>query len=135
MRFALLLPLALLAACVTTPAAPSLAGSYWSLVSLPGRDITTATRHPSLGFEPGRAHGSTGCNGWGAPYTQNGNDLHFGPAITTKMACVTGMDVESAFSSAITNTAHVSIEGDTLTLRDSSGAELARFTRSVPMGS
>lgn len=131
--------LLLLAACTTTQtAAPSLAGTAWTLQTLPGQTVNTAQHAPSLDFETSRAHGSAGCNSWSADFTQSGANLRFGSPLHTMMACVNGMDVERAFMSAIDATRSAGVAGDVLVLRDGSGRELARFFRSsnaVPPGS
>ena len=127
----------LLAACTTTQAAPAapLSGTNWTLQSLPGMDVSTSMHHPSVGFEAGRAHGNAGCNAWSADYTQDGSKLHFGQAMHTMMACVGGMDVERAFTSAIDYTTRAEVSDNQLILRDDSGHELARFTREAVQGS
>lgn len=126
----------LLAACTTTQAAPApLAGSNWTLQSLSGENVGATQRAPSLDFTADRANGSTGCNAWSAGYTQSGSKLHFGVAMHTMMACVNGMDVERAFTSAIDHTTRAEVSDDVLILRDDGGHELARFARAAPQGS
>jgi heat shock protein HslJ len=73
-----------------------------------------------------RAGGSAGCNSYGAPYTLSGNQLSFGPAISTKMACEQGMDVETAFLAMLSQVRSYQATDSSLTLLGSTG-ELARF--------
>ena len=40
-----------------------------------------------LRFREGRIEGKAGCNGFGGPYTQDGERLQPGPLISTRMAC------------------------------------------------
>ena len=73
-----------------------------------------------------RAGGNAGCNGYGAPYTLSGSQLTFGPAISTKMACEQGMEVETAFLGMLANVTSYQATDSSLTLMGSTG-ELARF--------
>lgn len=129
----------LLAACTTTAGSgatpPNLVGTTWSLTSLPGASIEAAPRHPTLIFGEGRANGSAGCNAWSSGYTQNGADVRFNAPLMTRMACVSGMDVEQRYIAAIEAARHAEVSGDALILRGESNQEVARFARSVPQGS
>ena len=82
----------------------------------------------TLRFDPTeqRASGNAGCNRYSGPYTLGGNQLSFGPAISTKMACEQGMDVETAFLSMLANVTSFQATDSSLTLKGSTG-ELARF--------
>jgi heat shock protein HslJ len=73
-----------------------------------------------------RASGNAGCNRYTGPYTLSGNQLSFGPAISTKMACAEGMDVETAYLSMLPNVTSYQATDSSLVLMGASG-ELARF--------
>jgi heat shock protein HslJ len=73
-----------------------------------------------------RAAGFAGCNQYSATYTMAGDSLHFGPAISTKMACAEGDSLERAFLSIVPEVSNYQATDSTLTLAGSSGP-LARF--------
>jgi len=68
-----------------------------------------------------RASGHAGCNRYTGPYTLSGNQLTFGPAISTKMACAEGMDVETAFLSMLPNVTGFAATDSSLTFSGGSG--------------
>ena len=73
-----------------------------------------------------RASGDAGCNRYSGPYYLTSDSLAFGPAISTKMACDQGMDVETAFLSMLPNVRSYEANDSSLTLLGSAGP-LARF--------
>ena len=73
-----------------------------------------------------RAGGNAGCNHYSGPYTLAGNQLTFGPAISTKMACEQGMNVETAFLGMLANVTSYRATDSSLTFMGPAG-ELARF--------
>ena len=73
-----------------------------------------------------RASGNAGCNRYSGPYTLSGSQLTFGPAISTKMACAEGMDVETAYLSMLPNVTSYQATDSSLVLMGA-GGELARF--------
>jgi heat shock protein HslJ len=75
-----------------------------------------------------RAFGNAGCNRYSGPYTLAGDQLTFGPAISTKMACNEGMDVENAFLAMLPSVKSYTATDTSLTLVGDSGP-LARFAR------
>jgi copper homeostasis protein (lipoprotein) len=120
------------AGCATHSAAaadPPLLDTRWALVRLGDTPLAadTSQREPYLVLrhEDGRAGGSLGCNGMNGSYTLDGGHLHFGPLMSTKMACVKGMDVEQAFGQALEQTARWKISGRQLELLDDAGQVLA----------
>ena len=80
----------------------------------------------TLASAEGRASGDAGCNQYSGPFTLSGNQLTFGPAISTKMACEQGMDVETAFLSMLNDVRTYQATDSSLTLRGASGP-VARF--------
>jgi len=73
-----------------------------------------------------RGGGFAGCNRYSAPYRMHGDSLSFGPAISTKMACTEGMDLERRFLVALPVITTFSRTDSTLTLSGPSGP-LAQF--------
>jgi putative lipoprotein len=110
--------------------APSIVEREWALVTLgdsaapPGSGGKPATiRFDSAAS---RAAGFAGCNRYGASYTVAGDSLHFGPAISTKMACAGGDALERAYLAIIPEVTGFRATDSTLTLTGSSG-QLAKF--------
>lgn len=73
-----------------------------------------------------RASGNAGCNGYSGPFTLSGNQLTFGPAVSTEMACDQGMDVETAFLAMLNEVRTYAATDSSLALEGTSGS-LARF--------
>lgn len=129
------LTIVLLAGCVTAgggPSADALGGRDWRLVEIAGQPAVGAGTGKAafLRFEPdsGRVVGSTGCNRLSGTFTRNGAELKFGPAITTKMACLDAgvMQQETELLGVLEATRAHEIAGDTLSLTGEGGT-LARF--------
>lgn len=132
-----LLMLAAVVACAT-PASRSasipLERTHWRLMDVKGEPAVAeaeGAREAYLQFGPdrGRVVGSTGCNRLSGSFTRDGAELRFGPAATTRMACLNPQAVtqEQAFLSALRSTQRHEISGDTLSLIGRTGT-LARFT-------
>lgn len=112
------------------PATAAITDREWSLIQLGensspkgngGKPVTM-----TLASAETRASGNAGCNRYSGPYTLSGSGLTFGPAISTKMACNEGMDVETAFLGMLPNVTSYQATDSSLTLMGSSGP-LARF--------
>jgi heat shock protein HslJ len=112
------------------PAATGITDREWTLVQLGenasplgngGKPVTL-----TLASAEARASGNAGCNRYSGPYTLSGRNLTFGPAISTKMACAQGMDVETAYLSMLPNVTSFQATDSSLVLMGASG-ELARF--------
>lgn len=130
-----LVALATLLACTPATQQPSghqLEGTYWRLIELNGRPAVAAEsgRSAYLRFEKDSARvvGSTGCNRLTGSYKHDAEVLRFGPAATTRMACLDAQlnDQETGFLKALNDTNRQLITGDTLTLVGPTG-RLARF--------
>ena len=132
--------LAALAAC-TTPGAASrtpapLENTTWRLVELSGSPSLDGEGARAAGLEfladGGRVAGSTGCNRLTGTFTRTGEELRFGPAATTRMACVDQrlMTQEQTFLAALTATERHRVDGDTLVLIGRSGS-VARLVRAA----
>lgn len=119
------------AACAPSGAAgPKLSGTQWWLKEMPGWEMATAPQVPTLVFHSDKqAGGRSGCNTWGGGYELKGDRLRFGEMRATLMACAYGMEVERLYLNMLEQVRRVRIEGETLTLANDAGADLARFTR------
>jgi heat shock protein HslJ len=109
---------------------PSITDREWVLASLGdntaplgngGKPVTL-----TLQSSDSRAFGNAGCNRYSGPHTLSGDQLSFGPAISTKMACEQGTDVEIAFLSMLNNVTGYQATDTSLTLVGE-GGPLARF--------
>jgi heat shock protein HslJ len=114
------------AAATTTGPVASLAGTTWSLTTVGG-----ATAEPGglLAFaEGGHLTGSTGCNDFGATYTQSGSALTIAIGFQTAKACDGALGAqETAVNAALPEVASFSTAGDALTLLDASGKQLLAY--------
>lgn len=118
------------AGCKPAPTAAPITDREWTLVQLGensspagngGKPVTM-----TLASAETRASGNAGCNRYSGPYTLSGTSLSFGPAISTKMACNEGMDVETAYLSMLPNVTSFAATDSSLVLLGANGA-LARF--------
>lgn len=108
---------------------PPLLDTHWTLVRLGDTPLAAdaSQREPYLVLrhEDGRAGGSLGCNGMNGSYTLDGERLRFGPLMSTKMACIKGMDIEQAFGAALDRTTRWKTSARQLELLDDAGHALA----------
>lgn len=106
--------------------------TYWRLVQLAEKQIvpTDQQREASLIFhtDQNRVTGSGGCNQLTGSYTLEGRTLRFGGIATTRMACMHGMETETAFLNTLQDVRTWKTIGQQLELYDSGGKLLARFT-------
>jgi heat shock protein HslJ len=110
--------------------AASLDNREWALVSLGevAAPLGAGGRPATIQFDPttGRAAGFAGCNRYSAGYTVAGDSLTFGPAISTKMACADGDQLERGYLAMLPAIRSYALSDSTLTLNGSDGL-LARF--------
>jgi heat shock protein HslJ len=111
------------------PDAP-LTNTRWKLIKIPGMEMPLLNKDAFIQFttDNNRAFGSGGCNNMRGSYSLTGKNLKIGQMASTMMACSPEiMQVESAFSKALTETDSYSISGDSLKLKkgDTVLAELA----------
>ena len=133
-RLAPLLAAAL--ACRDAPGGHAAAGRRsitdvdWELSAIEGRasPLGAGGRPVTLRLDAAasRAAGFAGCNRYSAPYRIHGDSLSFGPAISTKMACTDGMELERRFLVALPVFTTWRRADSTLTLSGPSGP-LAQF--------
>lgn len=138
MRYLLSLSLLVLFSCSsmkkqaksTSDTGSSLAGTDWTISSIPGFELEQTRKQVTISFDgtTGRVSGNAGCNGFGGTYTVKGNTLKMEKLISTKMACMPGMQTENKVLMALTNTDHFSISGDKLTLMQGEKV-LAEYSR------
>ena len=126
------------AGCAKTPKPPaeqaktqrSIEDRDWELVSLGALDhpLGAGGKPATLRFDSStkRAGGNAGCNRYNAPYVIVGDSLRFEAAMSTKMACTDGMELESAWFGAMSHVATWSATDSTLMLAGPEGP-LARF--------
>lgn len=104
---------------------------YWKLVELNGQPVAELGREPYfiLQTEDERVYGVGGCNSFGGTYEldEANSRIRFGHVASTKMACASGMDVETGFHGVLSGADTYSLEGDHLTLSQGQAAPLARF--------
>jgi len=115
------------------PAAASTASlddREWILVGLGEQTapLGAGGRPANIRFDPanGRAAGFAGCNRYSAAYTFAGDTLTFGPAISTKMACADGDELEWSYLATLPEIRSYGRSDSTLTL-SGPGGPLARF--------
>ena len=85
------------------------------------------TPYLELNAKEHRVSGFSGCNRVTGSYELNEDRLSFGAMAGTRMACITGMDVEQRFLETLPRVAKWKIAGRTLYLLDSGGSFLARL--------
>jgi|APCry1669189034_1035192.scaffolds.fasta_scaffold00946_9 putative lipoprotein len=106
-------------------------GTYWKLKTLGEAAITFegGGREPSLTLHPAghRATGSGGCNTFTGSYNLKPPALTFASTLSTRRACVNGMETESAYYAALELVRTFSVSGDVLTLSGDKGKTLATF--------
>jgi len=106
-----------------------LVNTYWRLVTLDGQPVKFEgpgrEPHLLLHVDGKRATGSGGCNTYSGTYQADGKKLSISSVASTMMACVKGMENESAFYAALAATQGYRIAGESLTLTGSAGKVLA----------
>jgi heat shock protein HslJ len=125
-----------LSACASPTTLASLSGTSWVLVSYGrvGSQTPAASRiRTSLIFgADGQVSGSLGCNEFSGNYKVNDGKLDFGPLASTLMACPEPqMTQEGTAIQVLTGTARFTLDGSTLTIYDTSGANALMLSRVV----
>lgn len=112
------------------PASPSIVEREWALVTLgdSAAPLGSGSKPATIRFDSAaaRASGFSGCNRYSAPYTIAGDSLHFGAAISTRMACAEGLELERAYLAIISQVTGYQATDSTLSLTGSAGT-LASF--------
>ena len=99
--------------------AMSLAGSEWG-TGIEGQYIQF--------MSGGKAAGNGGCNQFGGPYTQEGDNLKIGTLMSTEMACA-NLSEEILFFAVLEETRSADISHLTLALKDADGITLLTLKR------
>jgi heat shock protein HslJ len=112
--------------------APFLEDTYWKLTRLGDTAVTMASKqqeepHFILNSQLRRVIGSGGCNRITGSYDLNGRRLVFSQMAGTMMACLAGMETETAFLRALNRVATWKITEQKLELYDDSGNAIASF--------
>ncbi|EGF90091.1 META domain protein [Asticcacaulis biprosthecium C19] len=100
------------------------------LVELNGQPVGATQRqvYMEVNAEAGRVGGSGGCNTFGgSAILQTGDRVRFSDVVSTKMACMQGMEVEQAFFDVLSRADNYSLNGNSLSLNKARMAPLARF--------
>jgi heat shock protein HslJ len=92
-----------------------LIGTYWKLVELNGRRVSTPEgmkeAQMSLAGSESRVHGNAGCNNFFGRFKTSENTLTFSAMGSTMMACPQAMDTERGFLAALSATTRYQISG------------------------
>lgn len=124
---------ALLTACgsatpsVSSPPMP-LSGTSWALIRINGQTVAENTL-PTLIIDGNAVGGNASCNSFGGDFSQEGDQLRFGPLFSTMMACLEPgcMEQEAAYMQALEAAVGFRIESGQLTLFDEEGQALLVF--------
>lgn len=112
-----------------------LRGTVWRLVGLAGGPVRLAEREGApqltISADGTQVSGHGGCNRMSGPVEIRGDRISFGRLASTRMACATAEQLESAFFDALARSAQWRIQGGQLELRDARGSVVARLVASV----
>lgn len=138
MRYLLSLSVILLFSCSSmkkqsqsdSGAKNALGGTAWTLTWIPDFELQQTRKAPFISFSDStdRISGNAGCNGFGGHYSVKGNVIKLEKVISTKMACIPGMETENKVMNALSNVDHFTVEGDKLTFLKGEKV-LAEYTR------
>ncbi|MBW8771810.1 MAG: META domain-containing protein [Gemmatimonadetes bacterium] len=107
---------------------PAINLKTWNVVAIGSEmaPVGAGGHYLTMYFGPatGRVSGFSGCNQYNGPYTLVGDSIAIGPLVSTKMACVESMDIESRFLSALPALTHWQVTESTLTLTGPDGMAL-----------
>jgi heat shock protein HslJ len=114
-----LITILLLAACSGGLSA-SIEGQ-WKLVSY-NQTPAVSDVETFIEFKDGQINGNIGCNGFGGKYTLNGDQIEFGPVMSTMMYCENVAEQESATLAVLQENANFVLDGNTLTITSGDGS-------------
>jgi heat shock protein HslJ len=97
----------------------SLTGVVWEISKIPGFKLEQTRKKVTIFFHDttGRIEGYAGCNGYGGNYILKGNSLKLEKIVSTKMACMPGMDTENKYMSALYETDNYVVTDNTLVFK------------------
>jgi copper homeostasis protein (lipoprotein) len=116
--------------CGARMTSAELVGTFWELTRLGGIAVVVAepSRQPNLTLTAaGRVAGFTGCNRMAGSYEVEGRSIAFRQLASTKMACIDGMEHETAYAAALEHATTYRIVEQRLELLGANGELLARF--------
>jgi len=104
-----------------------LAGTSWKVTGVnTGNAVESSALTEALTLQfgaDGTVSGNGGCNQFNGPYTQDGTTISFGELSSTMMGCEDDVvALEDQYVAALAASTKVERSGDSLTLRDDSGA-------------
>jgi putative lipoprotein len=103
----------------------SLAGREWNLTELGGgpAELGNGGKPATLTFSDAdnKVSGFSGCNRLAGTYQTKGDSLRMGPLALTRMACPSGMELETKFGAALDATRSYRITGKRLDLVGETG--------------
>ena len=110
------------------PFSPAITGKEWVVVAVGDQvaPVGAGGRYLTMRFdaEGARVSGFSGCNQYGASYTLSGDSISFSPAISTKMACLGGMEEEARFLSTFPAVTRWRLSDSTLILVGDAGVAI-----------
>ncbi|MBL7700135.1 MAG: META domain-containing protein [Chitinophagaceae bacterium] len=115
----------------------SLTNTYWKLFELNGNPVAPDSTmrsipHFILGAADNKFHGNTGCNSMSGSYElKDPLGIRLSKIISTRMACMNTMELESGFLRVLEQADNYVITGDTLALNKARMAPLAKFKREL----
>jgi heat shock protein HslJ len=107
------------------PPEPAINLKTWNVVALGTQmaPVGAGGHYLTMYFGPGtgRVSGFSGCNQYNGPYTIAGDSIAIGPLVSTKMACIESMDLESRFLGTLPTLTHWHVTDSTLLLTGAGG--------------
>lgn len=111
-------------------------GPTWRLTRLGGKEgeaLRGTSRAPTVRFASGQVEGFSGCNNFGGGYKLEPGRVVIDSLRSTMMACVgDSMEIEAAFTHALTGTLAYKVDAGTLTLTPGSGDALVFLAEAAP---
>lgn len=122
---------ALLLSGCAAPISPisALEGPTWVLRDIDDASIMDGSYADFAIASDGAFHGDAGCNGYGGRAQISGQNISFGPVISTKMACMPAgtMQQEAHFLDALGRVVHWHVAGRALSMVDAGGKTVLYF--------
>jgi heat shock protein HslJ len=105
----------------------------WKLASYSSASVQTPAVpdvETSIEFKDGQVNGNVGCNGFGGDYKVDGNNLTFGPIVSTLMFCEGPVgEQETATLNVFSESATFVLDGDTVTITSADGSSVILLER------
>lgn len=111
-----------------------LTNKKWALTQLSGKAIDNQNKeripHIIFDAEEDRVHGYAGCNSFFGKYQiEADGTVRFENIASTKMYCSETMELETTFLHALHNCGKLSVDGDTMQLKDAENKVIAIFNK------